>query len=77
MDWKLRNTEKIVQAVVSQVEDGDIVLLHDMSNASVQAALQIIDILQAKGYRFVTVSELAEIKGVTLQPGQVYYGFTD
>lgn len=76
-DWKLRNTEKIVQAVVSQVEDGDIVLLHDMSNASVQAALQIIDILQAKGYRFVTVSELAKIKGVTLQPGQVYYGFTD
>ena len=77
LDWKLRNTEKIVQAVVSQVEDGDIVLLHDMSNASVQAALQIIDIMQAKGYRFVTVSELAEIKGVTLQPGQVYHGFTD
>ena len=74
-DWLLRDRQKVVDAVLSSVGDGDIVLLHDMSDASVDAALEIIDTLQARGYRFVTVSELAARKGVTLEPGKVYRGF--
>ncbi len=74
-DWRLRNREKIREAVLSTVGDGDIVLLHDMSNASVDAALDIIDTLQARGYRFVTVSELAALRGVPLAAGGVYRGF--
>ena len=74
-DWRLRDRQKIVDAVLSHAGDGDVVLLHDLSSASVDAALEIIDTLQAQGYRFVTVSELAAIKGVTLEPGKVYRGF--
>ena len=37
---------------------GDIILLHDIFETSVDAALNVIDILQLNGYEFVTVEEL-------------------
>ena len=57
-DWCTNNTSCIVKRVVKNVKDGDIILLHDASSSSVEAALQIIDCLQAEGYQFVTVEEL-------------------
>ncbi len=57
-DWCTDNTSVIVQRVLKNVEDGDIILLHDASKSSVDAALQIIDQLQMEGYLFVTVEEL-------------------
>ena len=74
-DWLLRDRTKILNHVLPEIGDGDIVLFHDMSNVSVDTALELIDTLQAQGYRFVTVSELAEIKGVTMTPGTVYTQF--
>ena len=58
LDWKTQNTEKIVKRVVKDVEEGDIILMHDIYASSVEAALRIVDILQEKGYKFVTVDEL-------------------
>jgi len=58
LDWKIQNTDKIVNHVVKQVEDGDIILLHDVYETSVEAALEIVDRLSEKGYNFVTVDEL-------------------
>lgn len=59
IDWKLKNTAKIVNQVVKDTKSGDIILMHDEFATSVEAALQIIDNLQAKGYTFVTVDELS------------------
>ncbi len=58
MDWELQNRAAIVEKVVRKVQDGDIILMHDAFETSVDAALEIIDILSAKGYTFVTVDEL-------------------
>lgn len=58
LDWKLQNTGKIVKKVVKDVENGDIILLHDEFGTSVEATFQIIDNLMAKGYTFVTIDEL-------------------
>lgn len=58
LDWKLQNTDRIVQRVLKDTEDGDIILMHDEFQTSVEAALEIIDNLLAKGYTFVTVDEL-------------------
>ena len=74
-DWATRDTSAIVNMVVSNTQDGDVILLHDMSDSSVTAALQIIDQLQAKGFRFVTASQLAQIKGTQCQAGEVYCDF--
>lgn len=57
-DWCTNNTNVIVQRVLKNVEDGDIILMHDASKSSVNAALQIIDSLQKEGYLFVTADEL-------------------
>ena len=57
-DWKVQNTDRIVEKVLREVEDGDIILLHDVYRESVEAAFQIIDELQRRGYEFVRVDEL-------------------
>lgn len=57
-DWSVLNTKTVVNYVVSHVDDGDIILLHDIFDTSVDAALEIVDILKAQGYEFVTVDEI-------------------
>ena len=58
LDWKLKDTGKILRRVLKDVKDGDIILLHDIFPSSVEAALELIDILQKEGYVFVTADEL-------------------
>lgn len=58
LDWKYQDKDRIVKYVVKNVRDGDIILLHDVYKTSVQAALEIVDILKKEGYEFVTVEEL-------------------
>lgn len=58
LDWTTKNTNEIVNKVVTQAEENDIILLHDCYESSVQAALRLIDLLQAEGFEFVTVDEL-------------------
>ena len=74
-DWASHDATAIRQTVVKTIQDGDVVLLHDMSDSSVEAALSIVDELKAQGFTFVTVSELAEKRNVTIQPGKVYECF--
>ena len=74
-DWAVHDAATITSRVVEKAKDGDVILLHDMSDSSVTAALRIIDRLEERGFRFVTVSELAKIKGVALEPGKVYTHF--
>ena len=52
-----------------------IILLHDMCSCSVNAALAIVDDLLEQGYRFVTVSQLAQLRGTEPRPGLVYSRF--
>ena len=47
-----------VKEVLDAVEPGDIILMHDAYQTSVEAAMQIVDALKGKGYEFVTVDEL-------------------
>lgn len=58
LDWKTDQADTVVKRVLDEVQENDIILLHDASESSVKAALQIIDILQNKGYVFVTVDEI-------------------
>ena len=74
-DWATDSVAAIEKAVLQNVRDGDIVLLHDMSHSSVQAALDIVDVLLKENYEFVTVSQLARIRGQKLHGGQVYTCF--
>ena len=74
-DWATTDTLSVERSVMKNIRDGDIILLHDMSASSVMAALDIIDSLQKEGFRFVTVSQLAKIRGVKMKPGVTYNSF--
>ncbi len=74
-DWATDDTAAIERSVLKNINDGDIVLLHDMTVSSVQAALDIIDTLLEENFEIVTVSELVRLRGVRLKPGQMYTSF--
>lgn len=75
-DWQTRtDPDSVKNVIVNQVEDGSIVLMHDMYSGTFEGVLAAIDELQSrtdKTYAFVTVSELAAVHGITLEPGVVY-----
>ena len=71
-DWESRDTAKVVQAIEKDVKPNSIILLHDIYPTSVDAALQIVDAFQQKGYCFVTVEELLRLNGITPEAGQMY-----
>jgi peptidoglycan/xylan/chitin deacetylase (PgdA/CDA1 family) len=57
-DWNTKNVNQIVNSVVKNTKNGDIILMHDIYETSVTAALEIVDRLKAQGYQFVTVDQL-------------------
>ena len=71
-DWESRNTAQIVAAVLEAAKPNQIILLHDIYETSVQAALEIVDSLQEEGYRFLTVEELLEVNGIEPEAGILY-----
>ncbi|RHR07502.1 peptidoglycan N-acetylglucosamine deacetylase A [Pseudoflavonifractor sp. AF19-9AC] len=71
-DWKDRDTDRIVAAVLEHVQDGDIILMHDIYESSVDAALRIVDALTSQGYVFVTVEQLMDLRGVEPECGVCY-----
>ena len=58
LDWTTKNTALVVERVLKDTKPGDIILLHDYYQSSVDAALEIVDALMERGYKFVTVDEL-------------------
>ena len=74
LDWKTRNAQSTIKSVLSKVQDGDIILMHDLYGATADASAVLIPELINRGYQLVTISELAAYRG-GMQPGQVYYSF--
>jgi polysaccharide deacetylase family sporulation protein PdaB len=62
VDWRSPPVGDIVDLVVKNVKPGSIILLHDGKYPSTtpEALWFIIDILESRGYEFVTVSELLQ-----------------
>ena len=77
LDWSYLDVNKDYDAVMNgDLTDGSIILMHDIHEPSVQAAIKMIPELVQNGYKLMTVSELAAAKGVTLQ-GANYSDFWD
>lgn len=58
LDWKSKNVQSVESIVKREVKDGSIILMHDSFATSVEAALEIADMLTEKGYDLVTADEL-------------------
>ena len=74
-DWETLSKEKTVSAVKNNVQDGDIILMHDVHKPTRDAACELIVWLKKEGYQMVTVSEMAQYRKYTLNKGTVYRRF--
>ncbi|MET8976322.1 polysaccharide deacetylase family protein [Streptomyces sp. NPDC004539] len=57
-DWKYRDATKVARTVIGKAERNDVVLMHDIHPTSVAAVPEILRVLTAQGFHFVTVSHL-------------------
>lgn len=72
-DWEHRNTQTTINHVKTHASDGAIVLMHDIHAPTANAAEGVVSYLVGQGYQLVTVSEMMDAKGITMQNGNVYY----
>jgi len=71
-DWESRDVESIIQQVMDHVQDGDIILMHDIYVPTAEAVKAVVPELISRGFQLVTVSELLAAKGISLEAGKVY-----
>ncbi len=57
-DWAFQNVDRIYNHVINKIKENDIILMHDIYDTSVDAALKIIDKLEKENYKFVTIDKL-------------------
>ncbi len=60
-DWNTNDADYIVSHILENANGGDIIVLHDRFESTVNALEHFLPLLQAKGFEFVTVSTLIEI----------------
>jgi peptidoglycan/xylan/chitin deacetylase (PgdA/CDA1 family) len=58
LDWKRPGPSVVAQRIIAGTRPGSIILSHDIHSGTVDAMPVVFDTLLAKGYKFVTVSEL-------------------
>jgi peptidoglycan/xylan/chitin deacetylase (PgdA/CDA1 family) len=58
LDWKRPGPTVVCNRIVRITRPGSIVLAHDIHPGTIEAMPAILDQLEAKGFKFVTVSEL-------------------
>lgn len=61
-DWKNRDTDTIIQNVLDSVQDGDIVLMHEIYDFTADAVERIVPELIDRGFDLVTCRELVQAK---------------
>ena len=61
LDWKHRSPAKTESIILSETKKGSIILCHDIHKTTVDAMAATLDALLAKGFKFVTVSELLQM----------------
>ena len=73
-DWESRNVNKILKVAFGSdgIKNGSIVLMHDIYETTVTAAIKMMDRLIEEGYTFVTVPEMLMARKGKITPGTMY-----
>lgn len=71
-DWESRDADSVYNEIMSNVVDGEIVLMHDLYASTAEAVRRVVPELVEQGYQLCTVDELFELKGITLHSGTVF-----
>ena len=77
LDWKYRDKDLTLNEIDKYGNlDGKIILMHSIYKQTADAVEVLVPDLLDKGYQIVSVSELAKYRGITLEKGKIYYGFS-
>jgi peptidoglycan/xylan/chitin deacetylase (PgdA/CDA1 family) len=76
-DWNNGiTTERIVSNVLNSARDGGIILMHEHSAGDLERTIRAVPIiiteLRKRGYEILSVSDLAQKKGIRLEAGKRY-----
>jgi len=71
-DWNTKDSDEVFRNVMDHVRDGSIILSHEIYKSTLEAYKRLIPELLSHGYQFVTITELLNIRSVTIEPGEVY-----
>lgn len=74
-DWRHKDVKYLTDYVMNHVFEGAIILFHDIHKTSVDTIEKLLPLLYVEGYQLVTVSDLANINGITLENHQTYRYF--
>lgn len=61
-DWEVPDVDSIYLAAITDIKDNDVIIFHDNNRQTVRALDDILTGLEQKGFQFVTLSQLREIK---------------
>lgn len=61
-DWEVHDASSIQSNVLSHIDDGDIIIMHDGYASTIEATENVLKKLKQEGYEIVSVSELFQIK---------------
>ena len=73
-DWKTRDADAVYEAVMDNVQDGDIVLMHEIYDSTADAVERIVPELTEQGYQLVTCHDLVTMRtNCEPQAGEEYF----
>jgi peptidoglycan/xylan/chitin deacetylase (PgdA/CDA1 family) len=71
-DWRKISDEQVINNIIPELEDGKIILMHDVHRRTIEISKIIIPKIKEMGYDIVSISELCEAKNVEPENGHVY-----
>lgn len=57
-DWKTKEKTAIVTRVENNVKDGDIILMHDLQEATILALRELLPFFERNGYQLITIHQM-------------------
>lgn len=75
-DWRYKDPDYLVKYVLENVKEDSIILFHDIHKTSVEAIEKLLPYLYVDGYQLVTISDLANNNGITLEAHKSYRYFS-
>ena len=73
-DWEAEEADIVYNNIMANVYNGAVIVLHDKNPSTHEALKMVIDELQAKGWKFVTLDEYYQYFNMQPQPHKVYHG---
>ncbi len=74
-DWDDKDTEKLVNYVLNNTQDGDIVLMHEIHKTTVDGVERIVKGLQDQGFELLTIDEIADSRNIKLSKYKLHGSF--